>query len=102
MRLSHAARAVGLVLGILAAQLPVQAQTVPRIALLSIGTDPVKPNLNVWVPFLEQMEQLGYVEGRNVVLERRFAGGRPERLAEFVADLARLHVDMVVATSDVE
>lgn len=48
------------------------------------------------------MGQLGYVEGRSVVIERRFPGGRPERLPEFIADLARLRVDMVVATGDVE
>jgi len=35
-------------------------------------------------------------------LERRFAGGRQERLAEFVADLAERRVDVVVATSEVE
>ena len=94
--------AASLVFSILAAPFAVEAQNVPRIGLLSIGTDPVKPNLNVWVPFLEQLEQLGYVEGRSVVIERRFAGGRPERLPQFVADLAQLHVDMVVATGDVE
>jgi putative ABC transport system substrate-binding protein len=87
---------------LVATPLGAEAQNAPRIGLLSIGTDPIKPNLNVWVPFLDQLEQLGYVEGRSVVIERRFAGGRPERLPEFVADLARLHVDMVVATGDVE
>ena len=102
MMLPRAALTVSLVLSILAAPLAVEAQNAPKIGLLSIGTDPVKPNLNVWVPFLDQLEQLGYVEGRSVVIERRFAGGRPERLPEFVAELARLHVDMVVATSDVE
>ena len=35
-------------------------------------------------------------------MERRFAGGRQERLAEFVADLAERRVDVVVATSEVE
>jgi len=80
---------------------PVPAQAPPTIALLSIGTDPVKPN-PVWVAFLDQFAQLGYVEGRTVAIERRFAGGRQERLADFVADLAKRRVDVVVATADLE
>ena len=78
------------------------AQHTLRIGLLSIGTDPVKPNLNVWVPFLDELRRLGYEEGRNIAIERRFAGGRQDRIDEFVADLARLHVDVVVATGDIE
>ena len=78
------------------------AQHLLRIGLLSIGTDPVKPNLNVWVPFLDELRRLGYEEGRNIAIERRFAGGRQDRIDEFVADLARLHVDVVVATGDIE
>ena len=76
-----------------------EAQSTPKIGLLSIGTDPVKPN-PVWVQFLKQLGELGYVEGRNVAFERQFAGGRQERLAEFVADLAERRVDVVVATSE--
>ena len=60
--------------------------------------DPVKPN-PVRIQLLKQLGKLGYVQGRNVAFERRFAGGRPELLAEFVADLAARRVDAVVATS---
>lgn len=78
-----------------------RAQAAPRIGLLSIGTDPVKPN-PVWVQFLQQLGQLGYVDGQNITIERRFAGGRQERLPEFVADLAERRIDIVVATGDFE
>jgi len=94
--------AVVLALSLALAPLAVEAQNPPRIGLLSIGTDPFKPNLNVWVPFLDQLGRLGYVEGKSVAIERRFAGGQPGRLAEFVADLARLRVDIVVATGETE
>lgn len=95
--------ATGVVIAIALLTVPVAslAQPPARIGLLSIGTDPVKPN-PVWVQFLKQLEELGYVEGRNVVLERRFAGGRPERLGELIASLAERRVDVVVATGDVE
>src|SRR5262245_10075811 len=94
--------AVVLALSLALAPLAVEAQNPPRIGLLSIGTDPFTPNLNVWVPFLDQLGRLGYVEGKSVAIERRFAGGQPGRLAEFVADLARLRVDIVVATGETE
>jgi putative ABC transport system substrate-binding protein len=101
MMILRAALAAALTAGLLAAPLAPWAQTPPRIALLSIGTDPVKPN-PVWVQFLDQLGQLGYVEGRNIAIERRFAGGRQERLAEFLADLAGRRVDIVATTGDVE
>jgi putative tryptophan/tyrosine transport system substrate-binding protein len=84
----------------LAAPVVAAAQRVPTIGL-STGTDPIKPN-PVWIQFLDQLGQLGYVEGRNIAIERRFAGGRYERVAEFVTDLGARQVDVIVATGDVE
>lgn len=46
--------------------------------------------------FEEGLRELGYVEGRNVVFERRFAWGRQERLPELAAELARLDLDVIV------
>jgi putative tryptophan/tyrosine transport system substrate-binding protein len=78
------------------------AQTaVPRIGLLSIGTDPVRIN-PVWVSFLRGMDELGWVEGRNIGVERRFAGGDIKLLPQLVADLARLRLDAVVVTGEPE
>ena len=78
-----------------------RAQKPARIGLLSSGTDPKTPN-PVWIAFLEQLNQLGYVEGHGVAIERRFAGGRQELLAGFAAELAQKHLDLIVATGDVE
>src|SRR5262245_53103734 len=44
----------------------------------------------------EGMRSLGYVEGRNVVYEQRYGGGRMERLPELAAELVRLRVDVIV------
>ena len=46
--------------------------------------------------FRERMVQLGYVEGRNLVLESRFANGRSEALPALAADLVRLQMDVIV------
>jgi putative ABC transport system substrate-binding protein len=78
------------------------AQTaVSRIGLLSIGTDPVRIN-PVWVSFLRGMDELGWAEGRNIGVERRFAGGDIKLLPQLVADLARLRLDAVVVTGEPE
>jgi putative tryptophan/tyrosine transport system substrate-binding protein len=46
----------------------------------------------------EILRELGWVEGENVVFERRYAENRLERLPELAADLVRLKVDVIVAT----
>jgi putative tryptophan/tyrosine transport system substrate-binding protein len=45
----------------------------------------------------EALRELGWVEGKNVVFERRYAENRLERLPELAADLVRLKVDVIVA-----
>jgi putative ABC transport system substrate-binding protein len=46
--------------------------------------------------FLAGMRDLGYVEGRNLILEYRAAGGKVERLDDLLAELTRLKVDVIV------
>jgi ABC-type uncharacterized transport system substrate-binding protein len=48
----------------------------------------------------EGLRELGYVEGRNLVLERRFAEGRQERLPTLALDLVQLKVDVIVTGSN--
>ena len=68
----------------------------PIVGLVSIGASPNDPaNLR---PFLEQMRELGYVDGQNIVFERRFAAGDDGLIEGFVADLVRRPVDIIVAT----
>ena len=47
--------------------------------------------------FADALRELGWVEGRNVVFEYRYAENRPERLPELAADLVRLQVDVIAA-----
>jgi putative ABC transport system substrate-binding protein len=48
--------------------------------------------------FLSGLEQAGFVVGRNVVIEYRFADGHPDRVPPFAAELVRLPVTVLVAT----
>jgi len=47
--------------------------------------------------FPQGMRELGYVEGKNLTIEWRFAEGKPDRLPELAAELIRLKVDVIVA-----
>jgi putative ABC transport system substrate-binding protein len=47
--------------------------------------------------FLERLRELGWIEGRNVSIEYRWAEGRSDRYADFAADFVRLKVDVIVA-----
>ena len=50
--------------------------------------------------FRDALAELGYVEGKNVVIESRWAEGRYERLTEIAAEFVRLHVDVIVCVGD--
>jgi len=69
-----------------------QPTKVYRIGYLSPGAPPQADG--DW--FAQGLRELGYVEGRTVVIERRYAQGRLERLPEFAAELVRLPVDVIV------
>jgi putative ABC transport system substrate-binding protein len=71
------------------------AATVPRIGFLTminLAGAPHAPEA-----FRQGLRDLGYVEGRNVVIEYRNAEGKPERLPALAAELVRLKVDVIVA-----
>lgn len=78
----------------LAAQPP---QKVPRVGYLFSFTRTEGSHL--WEACRQGLRELGYVEGRNIVLEPRWADGRHERLPELAADLVRLKVDVIVSAA---
>jgi putative ABC transport system substrate-binding protein len=46
--------------------------------------------------FRQRLRELGYVEGKNIIIEYRYAEGKLERLPELAAELVRLKVDVIV------
>src|SRR4029453_3144932 len=74
-----------------------QAKKVPRIAYLGGGSAELE---KVWLDaFLQGLRGLGYFEGKNIVVERRFAAGRYDELPELAAELVGLKVDVILAAS---
>lgn len=51
--------------------------------------------------FRQGLRDLGYVEGRNVTIEFRWAEGKPERMRELAQELVRLKVDVIIAPSSI-
>ena len=72
---------------------------VPRIGVLHPST-PISASQNVEA-FRQGLREHGYVEGQNIVVERRFGEAKPERMSEIAAELVRLKVDVIVTTIDV-
>jgi len=73
-----------------------QAARIPRIGIL-IGAS--APFFSARVEALRQrLRELGYVEGKNIVIEYRYAEGKLERLPDLAAELVRLKVDIIVTT----
>jgi putative tryptophan/tyrosine transport system substrate-binding protein len=71
-----------------------QPERMRRIGILE--TTSAKLNAASYGAFLEAMKALGYVEGRNIVIEYRSAEGHGEQFPELAADLLRLKVDVIV------
>jgi putative ABC transport system substrate-binding protein len=69
-----------------------QSQRRPRIGVLIFSTPERDPSTQA---FLEGLRQHGYIEGRNVALEYRFAQGRPERFPDLAAELVQTRPDVI-------
>ena len=81
----------------LAAHAQAQTAKLPIIGYLG-PTSPENKGRNT-VAFLQRLRELGWREDQTVVIEHRWAEGRPERVAEIAAEFIRLKVDVIVTTS---
>ena len=89
---------LALVFGILTAQLNIsdaQESHVPRVGILWIAPQPVVAPFHE--AFRQGLRDLGYLEGRTLIIEARFADSRIELLPTLAEELVRLNVDVVVA-----
>src|SRR4029077_7895664 len=93
-------RLIGLVLALSLTLTPLaaegQAAKIARIGYLA-GNPAVNPHIAE--AFRQGLRDLGYVEGRNVVIEYRDAEGKLERFPALAAELVALKVDVIVVTS---
>ncbi|HEU4340737.1 MAG TPA: ABC transporter substrate-binding protein, partial [Candidatus Binatia bacterium] len=67
-----------------------------RVAILDTST--ASGSAILLDAFRQELRKLGWVEGKNIAFEYRFAEQKPERLPELAAELVRLKVDLIVTT----
>ena len=80
------------------AQQPIaQVGKMPRLGMLMPGSS--AHSGTIVAPFYRGLRDLGYIEGQNIVIERRYGDGNIERLPNLAAELAKLKVDIIVAWS---
>lgn len=82
---------------LLAGSVAVGAQQVTRAYRVGF-VSPISPGPTIEA-FRQGLREVGYIEGKNVLIEARFAEGRIERLPELVAEVLRLKVDVLVVGS---
>ncbi|MGH7772912.1 MAG: ABC transporter substrate-binding protein [Candidatus Binatia bacterium] len=71
-----------------------QPAKIPRIGFLAATSAPIAATRID--AFRQGLRALGYVEGKDIVIEFRFAEGKPDQLPHYAAELVRLKVDVIV------
>jgi len=74
-----------------------QAGKLPTIGFL--GTNTASAQSQWTAAFVQRLRELGWIEGRTVTIEYRWAEGRSERFGQIVSELIRLNVDVIVTHS---
>jgi putative ABC transport system substrate-binding protein len=74
-----------------------QAARIPRIGIL-VASSASSYSTRVGA-FRQRLREVGYVEGKNITIEYRFAEGKLERLPDLAAELVRLKVDVIVTAT---
>jgi putative tryptophan/tyrosine transport system substrate-binding protein len=77
--------------------MPVEAQQIEKIPRVGFVA-PQGRSLPLFDAFRQGLADLGYVEGRNIAIESRFADGQYDRFPEIFAELIRLKVDVLAVT----
>ena len=97
-------RAFITLLGGAAAAWPLAARAQQRTRLPTVGIlgGATAATWSTWTPaFIRRLAELGWIEGRTVAIEYRWAGGSPERAAEMATEFIRLKVDVILTAGGV-
>jgi putative ABC transport system substrate-binding protein len=72
-----------------------QAGKIPRLGILNPGN----ADLPGYLEFYAGLRELGYTDGENIAIERRYSNWRSDRFGELAAELVRMNVDVIVVMS---
>ncbi len=83
----------------LAWPLAARAQPPPKIAQIGLLSPFSSSDTTLWYQaFLRGLSDLGWINGKNIIIEYRYADGKSDRLPGLIADLIRLKVDIIVTS----
>ena len=99
--MKHMMFALGFALGACLNAAPLVAEAQEAGKVFRVGSLSPAGNPPLEGVFLDAMRSLGYVEGKNLIFERRYADNQVERLPTLAAELVSLKVDVIVATGTV-
>src|ERR1043166_75814 len=75
---------------------PAEAQSTKKVPVIGFLGASSRSNNDRTEAFRQGLRDLGYIDGKNIRIEKRNAEGSQERLAELAAELVRLKVDVIV------
>jgi ABC-type uncharacterized transport system substrate-binding protein len=85
--------------GIVAAPLAAEGQQAGKVYRIGYLSVPSRDSQDTTKAFERGMRDLGWIEGRNIVVDARFADGNLERLPELASELVRLRPDVIVTAT---
>jgi len=103
VKIPGAALVAMLATGLLTAPLAAEAQQTGRVSRIGVlaAQSPAASAGSTPIVFLRQgLRELGYIDGQNIVIEWRWAQGKPERFPDLAAELVQLKVDVIVAAAN--
>ena len=92
---------LALIAFLLALSVPADAQQagkVPRIGILNPGSSAFPASAR-YDSFRQGLRELGYIEGKNIFIEIRYAEGKQDQLSDFATELVKLKVDVIVTST---
>jgi putative ABC transport system substrate-binding protein len=96
VRIGQTRLVVAIAVGLCTWTLSADAQQPTKVARVGILSDEIRSNVEWYEPFAQGLRDLGYVEGRNIAFDRRYAEGKIEVLPTLATELVRNQPDLIL------
>ena len=97
MKIGQTRLVVAITVGLCTWSLSADAQQLTKVPRVGILSDEIRSSVEWYEPFAQGLQDLGYVEGRNIAFDRRYAEGKIEVLPTLATELVRNQPDLILA-----